>query len=182
MQKLLWFAICYVFFASLPDFGQNSSRDGWGPWRYTWQSSDGTWPSSPQNWYWSGIPFRSKCISSSGGDSTWAYQFRSRYVDGMGSGTMSFVEREEHGVDGATTNEFNQPEVFTLKGGALSPVFETHLHGTCEKFRELKHELKIQVLCVTDAHLYDGGDFPCFQDKNGTPLEFKRIPDHPEYQ
>src|SRR5437879_644463 len=99
MRKLLWFAACCILIAPPPDFGQNSSKDGWGSWRYTWQSSDGTWP-SPKYWYWPAIPFRSKCISSAGGDSIWAYQFRSRYVDDMGSTTMDFVERQEHGVDG----------------------------------------------------------------------------------
>lgn len=163
MRKLLWFAACFILIAPPHDFGQNPSKDGWGPWRsYN---------------VWSGIPFRSKCISSSGGDSIWAYQFRSRFDH-----AMDFVEREEHGVDGATTNEFNQPAAFTLEGGALSPVFETLLHGTCDKFRELNIELRIEVMCVTLHDRYGEGNDPCFQDGNGTPLEFKRTPNNPRYQ
>ncbi|MFZ0744313.1 MAG: hypothetical protein WAM85_07890 [Terracidiphilus sp.] len=170
MQKLLWFVSCCILIAPALALGQNPSKtgkDGWGPWRYTWQAPE----------YWSGIPFRSKCVSNSGGDSVWEYQFRSRY-----DGAMDFVEREEHGVDGSTTNDFNRPEAFTFKGGALSPVFETRLHGTCEELRELKHELKIEVMCVTEHDQYGEGNFRCFQDENGAPLEFKRIPDHPRYQ
>jgi hypothetical protein len=167
MTKLVWFAACWILIAPPPAFGQNSSKDGWGPWRYTWESPK----------LWSGVPFRSKCISTSGDDSIWAYQFRSRYDN-----IIDFVEREEHGLDGATTNEFNRPEAFTLEKGALSPVFETRLHGTCEEFRELKHELKIEVICVTQHDLSGEGNLPCFQDENGAPLEFKRIPDNPRYQ
>jgi hypothetical protein len=163
MRTLLWFAACCIMIAPPSDFGQNSSKDGWGPWRYTWQEPN----------FWSGIPFRSKCISSSVGDSKWAYQFRSRYDH-----TMDFVERQEHGVDGATSNKFNRPEAFTLEAGALSPVFETRLHGTCQEF----HELKIEVLCVTMHDRYGERNNPCFQDENGAPLEFKGIPDNPRYQ
>ena len=157
MRKLLWFVACCTLIAPLPDFGQNSSKDGWGPWRCTCQND------KP----WSGIPFRSKCISNSSGDSKWAYQFQSRYDD-----TMDFVERVERGVDGAKTNEFNRPEAVVLDGGALSPLFETVLHGTCEQLSELK----IEVMCVTKHDRYGEGNDPCFQDENGMPLEFKRIP------
>ena len=122
---------------------------------------------------WSGIRFRSKCISSSGAGSKWAYQFRSRYDT-----FEDFVERVEHGADGATTNEFNRPEAVALEGGALSPVFETVLHGTCEELRELK----IEVICVASHDVSGEGSLPCFQDENGAPLEFKRIPDNPRYQ
>ncbi len=157
MRKLFWFAAFCILIAPPPDFGQNSSKDGWGAWRYTWQD--------PR--YWSGIPFRSKCIANSGGDSKWEYQFRSRYGH-----TMDFSELVEHGVDGATTNKFRR-EAIALEGGALSPVFETVLHGTCEKFRELKTELKIEVMCVTLHDRYGEGNDPCFHDENGVPLEFK---------
>jgi hypothetical protein len=113
---------------------------------------------------WSGIRFRSKCIANSGGDSKWAYQFRSRYDT-----FEDFVERVEHGVDGATTNEFNRPEAVALEGGALSPVFETVLHGTCEELSELK----IEVMCVASHDVSGEENLPCFQDENGAPLEFK---------
>jgi hypothetical protein len=166
MRELLWFAAWCTLIASPPYFGQNSSN-GWGPWRCTYQND------KP----WSGIPFRSKCISNSGGDSKWAYQFRSRYDH-----TMDFTERVEHGVDGAKTNEFNRPEAMALDGGALSPVFETVLHGTCEQLGELKIELKIEVVCVTKHDRYGEGNDPCFQDENGMPLEFKGIPDNPRNQ
>jgi hypothetical protein len=95
---------------------------------------------------------------------------------------MDFTERVEHGVDGAKTNEFNRPEAMALDGGALSPVFETVLHGTCEQLGELKIELKIEVVCVTKHDRYGEGNDPCFQDENGMPLEFKGIPDNPRNQ
>jgi len=136
--------------------------DEWGPWRY-------------QN-LWSGIRFRSKCIPSSGGDSKWAYQFRSRYDH-----TMDFSEWVEHSVDGVTTNEL-RPEAVALEGGALSPVFETVLHGTCEQFLERKADLKIEVMCVTQHDRLGEGNDLCFQDASGAPLEFKRAPDNPRYQ
>ena len=94
---------------------------------------------------------------------------------------MDFSELVEHGVDGATTNEFRR-EAIALKGDALSPVFETVLHGTCVKFRELNTELKIEVMCVTLHDRLGEGNVPCFQDATGVPLEFKRIPDNPRYQ
>jgi len=165
IRKLLWFAAWFTLIAPPPDLGQSSSKVGWGPWRYTWQDGE--------HWkeYWSGIPFRSKCVSNSGSDSKWAYQFRSRY-----SGTLDFVARVEHGVDGAVTNEFNRPEVFSLDGGALSPVFETVLHGTCEQLGEQKLGLKIEVICVTDPNRDREENNPCYQDENGMPLERKRNP------
>jgi hypothetical protein len=163
MQKLLSLAAWCILIASPPDFGQGSSKDGWGPWRYTWHEPE----------LWSGIRFRSKCILNSGSDSKWAYQFQSRY-----SSAMDFVERVEHGADGATTNEFNRPEAVALKQDALSPVFETVLHGTCEKFLELK----IEVICVTRHDFPGEQNDACFQDENGEPLEFKRTPDNPRYE
>ena len=163
MRTLLCFAACCILIAPPPGSGQDSSKDGWGPWRYTWRDAN----------LWSGILFRSKCILNSGSDSQWAVQFRSRYDH-----TMDFVERQEHGVDGTTTNEFNRPEAFMLEAGALSPVFDTRLHGTCEELPELK----IEVVCVTMHDRYGEGNNPCFQDENGAPLQFKRIPDNPRYQ
>lgn len=85
-------------------------------------------------------------------------------------------------MDGTTANEFNRPDAFTLDGGALSPVYETRLHGTCEDFRKLNRELRIEVICVTDHDRAGEENIPCFQDENGAPLEFKRTPDHPRYQ
>lgn len=174
-RTLLWLTACFcTLITPLPDFGQNSNKDEWGHWRYTWEAPKDT-SEAPK--YWSAILFRSKCISDSGGDSKWGYQFRSRY-----DAPVDFVAREEHGVDGATTNELSRPEAFTLEGGALSPVFEAQLHGTCEKFRELKMELKIEVICVTGQYRSGEVNDPCFQDENGKPLEFKGVPDHPRYQ
>ena len=172
MRKFLWFAACCILILPPPVFGQNSSKDqdsgkdGWGPWRYTWHDQN----------LWSGIRFRSRCIANSGADSRWEYQFRNRYDH-----TMDFSELVEHGVDGATTNEFRR-EAIALKGDALSPVFETVLHGTCVKFRELNTELKIEVMCVTLHDRLGEGNVPCFQDATGVPLEFKRNPDNPRYQ
>ena len=147
MRELLWFAAWCTLIAPPPDFGQNSNKDGWGLWRCTCVNA------TP----WSGVPFRSKCISNSGGDSKWAYQFRSRY-----DSIMDFVERVEHGVDGAKTNEFHRPKAVALDGGALSPVFKTVLHGTCEQLGELKIELKIEVICVTPHDRYGEANDPCF--------------------
>jgi len=172
MEKLLfWFAVCCIMMASLPDFCQNpnkSSKDGWGSWRYTWQFPDELW---------SGILFRSKCVSGSGADSKWEYQFRSRYDT-----PIDFVEQEDHGVNGTTTNAFNQREIVTLDAGALSPVFETQLHGTCEELSERKYELKIEVICVTEHDGYGEGSNPCFEDRNGAVLDFKPIPDRHRYE
>ncbi len=86
---------------------------------------------------------------------------------------MDFVARVEHGIDGATTNELNRKEAYSLDGHALSPVFETTLHGTCEQLSERKVELKIEVKCVTDPYRPRGND-SCFADMNGVPLEFKQ--------
>jgi hypothetical protein len=140
----------------------NSSKDGWGPWRYTWKDT------GERQEYWSGIRFRSKCVSNSGADSRWLYQFRSRY-----SNTMDFVERVEHSVEGALTNDFAQPEAVALAGGALSPEYETTLHGTCEQFADHDVPLKIEVMCVTQHDRYGESNDSCFQDESGTPLEFK---------
>ncbi len=161
MRKFLWFAACCILIAPPPVFGQNSSKDqdsgkdGWGPWRYTWHDQK----------LWSGVPFCSKCIANSGGDSKWEYQFRSRYGQ-----TMDVSELVEHGVDGATANEF-RPEAIALKGDALSPVFETVLHGTCEKLRDLKIELKIEVMCVEEHDRLGEGNDPCFQDARAARIQ-----------
>lgn len=145
------------------DFAQKSDNDTWGPWKYTWQ-----YPK-----LWSGIQFRSKCISSAGDDSIWAYQFRSRYDN-----VIDFVEHEEHGIDGSTTNELNRPEVLTLEKGSLSPVFETSLHGSCIKIRELK----IEVTCVIEHDREGEENATCMHDENGSLFEFKKLPEHPRYQ
>jgi hypothetical protein len=87
---------------------------------------------------------------------------------------MDFVARVEHGVDGATTNEFNRPEAFSIDGDALSPVLQTVLHGTCEQPGEQKVDLKIEVMCVADPYQPRGND-SCFKDENGAPLELKRV-------
>jgi hypothetical protein len=158
MLKLLCRIFCYIVFATPGLFGQTASKIGWGPWQYT-------------DFKVSGIEFRSKCLSSSGVDSRWAYQFRSRH-----DRTSDFVERHEDGFDDGTTNGFDRPEAFTLEAGALSPVFETRMHGTCEQL----HKLRIEIMCDSVHEYY--GDDPCFRDENGTPLEFKRIPDKPRYQ
>jgi hypothetical protein len=154
MRMLLCLAAWSLLIPPLQDFGQDSNNDGWGPWRHTWDSD------KP----WSGIPFHSKCIANAGGDSKWAYQFKSKY-----GGTMHFVARIEHDVAGAATNGFNRNEIFSIDGHALSPVFETVLHGTCEQLGEQKHELAIEVLCVTNPFQDTEVNDPCYHDEYGEP-------------
>jgi hypothetical protein len=136
--------------------GQETSKEGWGPWRYTWHGQD----------LWSGMPFRSKCLSTdSDGDSLWAYQFKSRYGD-----DMAFVTKTEQAVDESRTNGFSKPEIVTLGGGSLSPVFHTKLHGSCADHKELK----IEVMCVEAGWNYGLADDPCYHDQNGNPLDMKQ--------
>lgn len=161
MRKLFWFAAWFILIAPPQDFGQSSGKVGWGPWRCTCKNE------TP----WSGTPFRSKCNSNSGGDSKWTYQFRSHY-----GGPVDFVARVEHGVDGAMTNELDRREAYSLDGYALSPVFETVLHGTCEQLAEQKHELRIEVVCVADPYQVREGADGCFNDENGIQVDRKQNP------
>jgi hypothetical protein len=152
MHKLCWFAGCFLLWIALPGFPQTSNKEGWGPWRST-------------NFIVEGIQYRSKCISSSGSDSQWNYQFRSRYDQ-----HADFLEREEHGIEGVPKNEWNVPQVVAIEGGQLSPVLKTQLHGRCAEVRELK----IEIFCVAVPYVSPRG---CFEDPNGQPYEFKPIPD-----
>ncbi len=160
MHKLFWLVVACPLFAASSSYGfcQTAGKDGWGPWRYT-------------DYKVAGIEFRSKCLSSSGADSKWAYQFRSRH-----DRSVDFVEREEEGVLDTPRNEFDAPEMFTLDAGAISPVFEAGIHGTCAQV----HELKIEVECVAEHDQFGG--LTCFQDANGAQVGSKPVPDNPRYQ
>jgi hypothetical protein len=176
IRNLVLFATLLALAASATSFSenfstdQNSNKDGWGPWRYTWKETE------VREEYWSGIRFRTKCVSNSGTDSKWLYQFRSRYDH-----TMDFVERVQHSVDGAPTNDFARPEAVALEGGGLSPEYETMLHGTCEQLAGHDIPLKIEVMCVTQHDRYGESNDPCFQDESGTPLEFKPPGDNSQH-
>ena len=138
MRDFLWIVAFWPLFADPFGFGQTVNKGGWGPWRYT-------------DFKVTAVEFRSKCVSSSDGDSKWAYQFRSR-VDL----TVDFGERVEHGVDGVSKNELGQTKRLTLDEREIGPVFETQIHGTCAEVKELK----IEVMCVTDP----GAGGPCYAD------------------
>jgi len=111
-------------------------------------------------------------VSNLGADSKWEYQFLTLMnVD------SDIVEREEHAVPGTTRNELGPFQVVTLKVGAVSPVFESTVHGTCAEIRELK----VEVLCAVRVD-EDNGLYPCFYDGHAYPFDPKPLPSNPKYE
>jgi hypothetical protein len=155
MRRLLWIAAFGLLLVGSHGFSQTTNKAEWGPWRYT-------------NFKVSAIEFRSKCISSSDGDSRWAYQFRSHY-DAPGD----FAERVEHGHANSRKNDFDKRWRLTLDGGKMSPVFETQLHSTCAEIQELR----IEVSCATTVLGLEG---PCYQEPDGSQVQPMPVPDNPQ--
>ena len=114
-------------FASFAGLAQSPRDPDWGNWRYT-------------DFKTSGIEFRTKCLSSSGSESRWAFQFRSRHDQ-----TVDFGWRVEHRLEGTHRNAFADVERETLEPGEMSKAHKTTLFGTCANVRELN----IEVRCVT---------------------------------